>query len=52
VDDKLALTAALRGALGDSWDRDALVRRARRCSWVETVDQARDELDRALKAYS
>lgn len=49
--DTAALTDALRRALGAAWDRDALVRRARRFDWNETVEQALDELNRALKAH-
>jgi len=50
--DSRALTAALRLALAGTWDRNALVHRARQCDWNETVELARDELDRALKAHS
>jgi teichuronic acid biosynthesis glycosyltransferase TuaC len=49
--DTAALTEALRRALGGDWDRDALARRARRFDWNETVEQALDELNRALKAH-
>jgi glycosyltransferase involved in cell wall biosynthesis len=49
--DTAALTEALRRALGGAWDRDGLVRRARRFDWNETVEQALDELNRALKAH-
>jgi glycosyltransferase involved in cell wall biosynthesis len=49
--DTAALTEALRRALGAAWDRDALVRRARGFDWNETVEQALDELNRALKAH-
>lgn len=47
-----ALTAALCRALTGTWDRNTLMHRARRCDWNETVELARDELDRALKAHS
>jgi glycosyltransferase involved in cell wall biosynthesis len=49
--DTAALTEALCRALGGDWDRDALARRARRFDWNETVEQALDELNRALKAH-
>lgn len=50
--DRSALAAALRRALARTWDRTMLVHRARQCDWNETAELARDELDRALKAYS
>jgi teichuronic acid biosynthesis glycosyltransferase TuaC len=47
--DVAALGGALRRALDTSWDRAALVRRARQFDWNETVEQALAELERALK---
>lgn len=50
--DRTALAAALRQSLACPSDRGALARRAREFDWNETVDQALDELDRALKTHS
>jgi teichuronic acid biosynthesis glycosyltransferase TuaC len=50
--DRTALASGLRRSLDRLWDRDALARRAHQFDWNETVEQALDELDRALKAHS
>ena len=47
--DAAALAGALRNALDRPWDRPAIVRRARRFDWAESVEQALDELNAALK---
>lgn len=47
--DRTALAAALRQSLASPRDRGALARRARQFDWNETVEQALDELDQALK---
>jgi len=47
--DPSALASALRNALDRPWDRPAIVRRARRFDWAESVEQALDELNAALK---
>ncbi len=44
-----ALRAALETALLRCWDREALVRRAREFDWRDTVEQALEELQQALK---
>jgi glycosyltransferase involved in cell wall biosynthesis len=44
-----ALEAALRGALERTWEREALVRRARSFDWADAVEQALEELQHALK---
>jgi glycosyltransferase involved in cell wall biosynthesis len=44
-----ALARALGNALGQSWDRQAIARHAQRFDWAESVDQALDELNAALK---
>ena len=47
--DSAALREALSSALARDWDQDALVRRAQGFDWNESVEQALDELDAALK---
>jgi teichuronic acid biosynthesis glycosyltransferase TuaC len=47
--DAAALRDSLRLALEQPWDRNALVRRAQRFDWKESVEQALDELNAALK---
>jgi glycosyltransferase involved in cell wall biosynthesis len=47
--DLAALRAALQSALERSWDRAALVRRAREFDWADAVEQALQELHHALK---
>ena len=44
-----ALQAALKSALERTWDREALVRRAREFDWGDAVEQALEELHHALK---
>jgi glycosyltransferase involved in cell wall biosynthesis len=52
VTDTAALTVALGRALDRAWDRDALACRAHRFDWDDTVEQALQELERALKGHS
>ncbi|HET8532041.1 MAG TPA: glycosyltransferase family 4 protein [Methylomirabilota bacterium] len=47
--DLAALRAAVRTALERSWDREALVRRAREFDWADAVEQALEEIHHALK---
>lgn len=47
--DAAALRDALRVALEQPWDRNALVRRAQRFDWNESMEQALEELNAALK---
>jgi glycosyltransferase involved in cell wall biosynthesis len=47
--DQAALGEAIRRALRMPWNRDLLASRARQFDWDDTVEQALDELDRALK---
>jgi len=47
--DVAALQAGLRAALERSWDREALVRRAREFDWADAVEQALEEIHHALK---
>jgi hypothetical protein len=47
--DVAALQAGLQAALERSWDREALVRRAREFDWADAVEQAIEEIHHALK---
>jgi teichuronic acid biosynthesis glycosyltransferase TuaC len=47
--DAAALRDALVRAVEHPWDRDAIVRRAHGFDWTESVEQALDELNAALK---
>jgi len=47
--DAAALRDALLRAVEQPWDRNALVRHAQRFDWNESVEQALDELNAALK---
>jgi teichuronic acid biosynthesis glycosyltransferase TuaC len=47
--DAAALRDALLQAVEQPWDRNAIVRRAQRFDWAESVEQALDELNRAMK---
>ncbi len=47
--DALTLREALLRALKQPWDRPAIVHHARRFDWSESVEQALDELNAALK---
>jgi glycosyltransferase involved in cell wall biosynthesis len=47
--DPAALGDALLLALDQPWNRDAIVRHAQRFDWTESVEQALDELNAALK---
>jgi teichuronic acid biosynthesis glycosyltransferase TuaC len=48
-DDPGALGQAIARALDTPWDRSALVQRARAFDWVDSVENALDELNQALK---
>ncbi len=48
-DDPAALRDALLRALPQPWDREAIARHARRFDWADTVEQALDVLNAALK---
>ena len=47
--DDEALVRAILEALDRPWDRDALAARARTFDWTDAVDQALDEINRAVK---
>jgi teichuronic acid biosynthesis glycosyltransferase TuaC len=47
--DPISLRDALLRALEQPWDRQAIVHHARRFDWTESVEQALDELNAALK---
>jgi glycosyltransferase involved in cell wall biosynthesis len=47
--DAAALRDTLLRAVEQPWDRDAIVRHAQRFDWTESVEQALDELNAALK---
>lgn len=47
--DPAALRDALLLAIGQPWDRSAIARHAQRFDWTESVEQALDELNAALK---
>jgi len=47
--DAAALRDALLRAVEQPWDRDAIVRHTQRFDWSESVEQALDELNAALK---
>jgi teichuronic acid biosynthesis glycosyltransferase TuaC len=47
--DRAGFHDALLRALEQPWDRAAIVRRARQFDWTESVEQALDELNAALK---